>query len=123
MRNIKSSISNTDLSAIPDSNDSLSGDKDESKKPPGTRKTSGTRKKMKPQNIDSDNNMSKNSENIILDYNWRYGMCQHIVTFEGAQTIRRFKFVDDLLTFSFIDGRVCVINITTSQILQKYNKM
>lgn len=122
MRNIKSSISTTHISAIADSNDSKNGDKDESKKPPGSRKTSGTRKKMKAQNIDPDNNMSKKSEDMILDYNWRYGMCQHVVTFEGAQTIRRFKFVDDILAFSFIDGRVCLISISTGQVVQKYNE-
>ena len=32
-----------------------------------------------------------------LEYNWKYGFCRHYVAFEGSDTIRRFKFVGDLM--------------------------
>jgi WD40 repeat protein len=62
------------------------------------------------------------SSGQIIDYNWKYGMCQHKVSFEGAQTIRRLKFCGDLLAFSFIDGKVCLIRLSSGDVLDKFNE-
>lgn len=58
----------------------------------------------------------------VIDYNWKYGVCQHKVPFEGAQNIRRFKFCGDLLSFGFIDGKVVVIRLSSGEILDKFSE-
>lgn len=62
------------------------------------------------------------SSGTIIDYNWKYGMCQHHVPFEGAQIIRRFKFCGDLMSFSFIDGKICLIRLSNGAVLDKFNE-
>ena len=58
----------------------------------------------------------------VLDYNWKYGVCQHKVPFEGAQNIRKFKFCGDLLSFGLIDGKLVVIRLSSGEILDKFNE-
>ena len=55
-----------------------------------------------------------------LDYNWRMGLCKHYVAFEGSDTIRRFKFLGDLLAFGMISGQVALIRMSTGEILDRF---
>lgn len=63
---------------------------------------------------------SKNDFQSALEYNWMAGHCSHSQIFEATQTIQRLQFVDDLLAFSMVDGRVTLIRISTGEILDKY---
>jgi len=58
----------------------------------------------------------------VLDYNWRYGYCSHRVCFEGTEIIRRLRLKNGLLAFGMIDGRVCVIELESGKILNKYHE-
>lgn len=58
----------------------------------------------------------------VLDYNWKYGICQHKVPFEGAQNIRKFKFCGDLLSFGLVDGKLVIIRLSSGEILDKFNE-
>eukprot|EP01038_Epipyxis_sp_PR26KG_P005389 gene5389-7472_t len=64
---------------------------------------------------------AKNSIQQLLDLNWKTGLCKHKITFESTDIIRRLKFYGDLLSFGLIDGRVCLIRISTGQVLDKFN--
>ncbi len=55
-----------------------------------------------------------------LDYNWRMGLCKHYIAFEGSDTIRRFKFMGDLLAFGMITGQVALIRMSTGDILDRF---
>lgn len=57
-----------------------------------------------------------------LDQNWQNGLCKHKVTFESTEIIRRLCFHDDLLSFGLIDGRVCLVKISTHEVLDKYSE-
>ena len=58
----------------------------------------------------------------VLDYNWKYGYCSHIVAFEGTEIIRRLRLSSGMIAFGMIDGRVCVINLETGEILNKFHE-
>ena len=57
-----------------------------------------------------------------LEYNWKYGFCRHFVSFEGSDTIRRFKFIGDLLAFGMINGQVALIRLSTGEILDRFKE-
>ena len=57
----------------------------------------------------------------LLKHNWKLGLCKHVVTFESTEVIRRFKFLNEILAFGLIDGRVCMINSNTGKIISKMN--
>ena len=57
----------------------------------------------------------------LIDYNWKYGCCQSKVSFEGAQTIKRFRFCGDLMSVALTSGKLCIIRLSTGEILDKYN--
>jgi len=58
----------------------------------------------------------------VLDYNWKYGYCSHVVCFEGTEIIRRLRLSSGMIAFGMIDGRVCVINLETGEILNKFHE-
>lgn len=57
-----------------------------------------------------------------LEYNWKYGFCRHYVSFEGSDTIRRFKFMGDLMAFGMINGQVALIRLSTGEILDRFKE-
>ena len=57
-----------------------------------------------------------------LEYNWKYGFCRHYVSFEGSDTIRRFKFIGDLLAFGMVNGQVALIRLSTGEILDRFKE-
>ena len=57
-----------------------------------------------------------------LEYNWKYGFCRHYVSFEGSDTIRRFKFIGDLLAFGMINGQVVLIRLSTGEVLDRFKE-
>lgn len=81
-----------------------------------------------------------------IDYNWKYGLCKHRVSFEvrgnliltsvcksffftqlsaflnqAATTIRKLRFCGDLCSVGFLDGKVCLIRLSTGDILDKFS--
>lgn len=66
---------------------------------------------------------SKNDgKSRALEYNWKYGFCKHYVTFEGSDTIRRLRFLGDLLAFGTISGQVAMIRISTGEVLDRFKE-
>jgi hypothetical protein len=41
------------------------------------------------------------------------GECNHELIFNGAETIRRFKYYKDKIAFGLISGRLCLVNMET----------
>lgn len=67
-----------------------------------------------------ENSRNQNDNEKKLDFNWRMGSCKNVELFESTDVIRRFKFIGDYLAFGLIDGRVCVIKISSGDILDRY---
>ena len=66
---------------------------------------------------------SGGSAGRAVEYNWRYGLCKHLITFEGSDkdTIRRFKFLGDLMAFGTLSGHVTLIRMSTGKVLDHYH--
>lgn len=61
----------------------------------------------------------KSEDRQRMDRNWRTGRCKHKVSFEGAEVIRKLRFCGDYLAFGLVDGRLCLIRISTGEIIEK----
>ncbi|KAJ1436151.1 WD40-repeat-containing domain protein [Ochromonadaceae sp. CCMP2298] len=55
-----------------------------------------------------------------LDLNWRAGLCKHRVAFEASDTIRRLRFTGDLCAFGLLDGRLCVVRMSSGEIVARF---
>jgi hypothetical protein len=65
-------------------------------------------------------NQDKNGFVKAIDKNWKYGLCKHKVAFEATETIKKFRFHGDLMAFGMVDGHVCIIRMSTGDILDRY---
>lgn len=68
----------------------------------------------------SPNKSSRTSNALSL--NWKHGICEHKVVFEGVTEIRRFKFCGNIVACGLMDGRLCLIDLDNGSILDKFSE-
>ena len=56
----------------------------------------------------------------VLTHNWEFGNCNHNTIFEATDEICHIRFSKDLLAFGMRNGRCCLIEISSGEILDKF---
>ena len=49
------------------------------------------------------------------------GVCKHDNIFEGSTDVRQVKFHGNTLAVAMTDGRICLVDMTNGDIVDKYN--
>jgi hypothetical protein len=57
-----------------------------------------------------------------LASNWKYGLCKHITVLEAAEIVVKVRFTGDIAAVGLLDGRVCLIHLTTQKILDRFRE-
>ena len=105
---IKPITDENEQSSPPEQFDSGIGSKNKSSRRSLSRAAAEAALKMESGGVDSVKN------------NWKFGLCKHRIAFEATETIKRMRFKDNRLCFAMTDGKVCVVDMTTGDILSRY---
>ena len=55
-----------------------------------------------------------------LKLNWLHGVCKHVNAFEGTQHIRKLRFVGDVMAIAMVDGRCCLVDMLSGDVIEKF---